>query len=97
MLKILINSFKREFELKTSISCVYLYLNSYTEDFSTLNKNFLVSIYKGNISYLLSKLVFHNFELNKKFYLTFPGNNDLTDLNKFIVSLEKLFFSKVSH
>lgn len=43
MLKILVNSFKREFELKSSISYVYLYLNSYTADFSYSNKNYFWS------------------------------------------------------
>lgn len=92
MLKILINSFKREFELKNSISYVYLYLSSYTVDFSNLNKNYLISIYKNSISNFLSKLLFTNFEINKHFYVS--ASNDLSDLNKFIFTLEKVLLNK---
>jgi len=93
MLKILINSFKRELELKNSISYVYLYLASYTDDFSALNRAYLISIYKANIGYLLSKLVVSNFEVNKQLYLTSSINN-FAYLNKFTYTLEKLFLFK---
>jgi hypothetical protein len=92
MLKILINSFKREFELKNSISYVYLYLNVYTSDFSFSNKNYLISVYKSTINQLLSKLVSGNFEINKQFYLS--SQNDLSDLNKFIFVLERVLLDK---
>lgn len=92
MLKILINSFKREFELKNSISYVYLYLNSYALDFSTINKSYLLSVYKNTINQLLSKLLVGNFEINKHFYLA--SSSDLSDLNKFIFSLEKVLLNK---
>lgn len=92
MLKILINSFKKEFELKSSISYVYIYLNSYTTDFSNLNKYYLTLIYKNNINRFLSKLALYNFELDRQFYLT--SHSDLADLNKFISSLEKILFYK---
>lgn len=92
MLKILINSFKREFELKNSISYVYLYLNVYTSDFSFSNKNYLISVYKNTINQLLSKLVSGNFEINKQFYLS--SQNDLSDLNKFIFVLERVLLDK---
>lgn len=92
MLKILINSFKREFELKNSISYVYLYLNSYASDFSSINKNYLISVYKSTINQLLSKLLVGSFEINKHFYVA--SSNDLSDLNKFIFSLEKVLFNK---
>ncbi len=92
MLKILINSFKREFELKNSISYVYLYLTSYTFDFSNSNKNYLLSVYKYSINQLLSKLLVGNFDINKQFYLS--TGTDLSDLNKFISTLEKVLFNK---
>jgi len=92
MLKILINSFKREFELKSSISYVYLYLSSYTADFSSINKVYLVSVYKNTMNQLLSKLLLSNFEVNKHFYIS--SSNDLSDLNKFIFSLEKVLLNK---
>lgn len=92
MLKILINSFKREFELKSSISYVYLYLSSYTTDFSSINKVYLISVYKNTMNQLLSKLLLSNFEVNKHFYIS--SSNDLSDLNKFIFSLEKVLLSK---
>ena len=92
MLKILINSFKREFELKNSISYVYLYLNSYALDFSSVNKSYLLATYKSTINQLLSKLLVGNFEVNKHFYLS--SSSDLSDLNKFIFSLEKVLFNK---
>lgn len=92
MLKILINSFKREFELKNSISYVYLYLTSYTSDFSNSNKNYLLSVYKYSINQLLSKLLVGNFDINKQFYLS--TGSDLSDLNKFISTLEKVLFNK---
>lgn len=92
MLKILINSFKREFELKNSISYVYLYLTYYASDFANSNKVYLLSVYKSNVSYLLSKLLVNNFDANKQFYLS--SHTDLADLNKFISSLEKVLFNK---
>ena len=92
MLKILVNSFKREFELKNSISYVYLYLNSYADDFSTSNKNYLIAVYKGSVNYFLSKLLLHNFEVNKNFYIS--NSSSLSDLNKFIFTLEKVLSSK---
>ena len=92
MLKILINSFKREFEVKNSISYVYLYLTSYTFDFSNSNKNYLLSVYKYSINQLLSKLLVGNFDINKQFYLS--TGTDLSDLNKFISTLEKVLFNK---
>jgi hypothetical protein len=92
MLKILINSFKREFELKSSISYIYLYLNAYAADFSFSNKNYLISVYKSSMNNFLSKLVLNNFELNKHFYLS--NSNNLSDLNKFISVLEKVLFNK---
>ncbi len=92
MLKILINSFKREFELKGSISYIYLYLNAYTADFSFSNKNYLISVYKNSMNNFLSKLVLNNFELNKHFYLS--NSTDLSDLNKFISVLEKVLLNK---
>lgn len=92
MLKILINSFKREFELKNSISYVYLYLNSYTADFSISNRTYLVSIYKSAVNQILSKLLAGGFEINKHFYLS--STKDLSDLNKFIFSLEKVLLNK---
>lgn len=92
MLKILINSFKREFELKNSISYVYLYLTSYTFDFSNSNKNYLLSVYKYSINQLLSKLLVGNFDINKQFYLS--TGTDLSDLNKFISTLEKVLLNK---
>jgi len=88
MLKILINSFKREFELKSSISYVYLYLSSYTNDFSYSNRNYIVSIYKSVMNQFLTKLVHNTFELNKQFYIS--SSNNLSDLNKFIFILEKI-------
>lgn len=92
MLKILINSFKREFELKNSISYVYLYLTSYTFDFSNSNKNYLLSVYKYSVNQLLSKLLVGNFDINKQFYLS--TGSDLSDLNKFISTLEKVLLNK---
>lgn len=92
MLKILVNSFKREFELKNSIAYVYLYLNNYTGDFSAINKSYLISIYRSNINFFLSKLTAYNFEINKQFFFLSPPNK-LSELNKFISNLEKLFFS----
>lgn len=92
MLKILINSFKREFELKNSISYVYLYLTYYASDFANSNKIYLLSVYKNNISYLLSKLLVNNFDVNKQFYLS--SRTDLADLNKFISTLEKVLLNK---
>lgn len=88
MLKILINSFKREFELKSSISYVYLYLSSYTNDFSYSNRSYIVSIYKSVMNQFLTKLVHNTFELNKQFYIS--SSNNLSDLNKFIFILEKI-------
>ena len=88
MLKILINSFKREFELKSSISYVYLYLSSYTNDFSYSNRDYIVSIYKSVMNQFLTKLVHNTFELNKQFYIS--SSNNLSDLNKFIFILEKI-------
>lgn len=92
MLKILINSFKREFELKNSISYVYLYLNSYTIDFSNSNKNYLIAVYKNSINQFLSKLLLNNFEINKHFYVS--SSSGLSDLNKFISTLEKVLLNK---
>lgn len=92
MLKILINSFKREFELKNSISYVYLYLNSYANDFSTINRNYIVSVYKNTINHFIVKLIYSNFELNKQFYIS--SSSDLSDLNKFIFILEKVLLNK---
>jgi hypothetical protein len=92
MLKILINSFKREFELKNSIAYVYLYLTNYTHDFSFINRNYLISIYKSNINFFLLKLTAYNFELNRQFFLL-SSQNKLAELNKFISNLEKVIFS----
>lgn len=92
MLKILINSFKRETGLKNSIAYVYLYLSNYTNEFSFINRNYLVSVYKSNVNYFLSKLVVYNFEFNRQFFLL-SSSNKLAELNKFISNLEKLFFS----
>ncbi len=92
MLKILVNSFKREFELKSSISYVYLYLNSYTADFSYSNKNYLTSIYKSTMNQFLTKLIHGTFDLNKQFYLS--NSSDLSDLNKFISVLERVLLDK---
>lgn len=92
MLKILINSFKRELELKSSIAYVYLYLSNYTNEFSFINKNYLIAIYKRNINYFLSKLITYNFELNKQFFLL-SSPSKLAELNKFISNLEKIVFS----
>ena len=93
MLKILINSFKREFALKNSISYLYLYLNSYANDFSSINKNYLVSVYKNSINFFLSKLLVYSFESNRNFYIL--NSNNLSDLNKFVFILEKvLLFNK---
>ncbi len=92
MLKILINSFKREFELKNSISYVYLYLTYYSSSFASLNKVYLLSVYKSNIGYLLSKLIVSNFDVNKQLYLS--SRTDLADLNKFVSTLERVLSSK---
>lgn len=92
MLKILINSFKREFELKNSIAYVYLYLTNYTNDFSFINRNYLISVYKHNINYFLLRLTAYNFDLNKRFFFL-SSSNKLAELNKFISNLEKIVFS----
>ena len=92
MLKILINSFKREFELKNSIAYVYLYLNSYALDFSVSNRNYLVASYKNTINFFLSKLLVYNFEINKNFYIS--NSSAFSDLNKFIFILEKVLLNK---
>jgi hypothetical protein len=92
MLKILINSFKREFELKNSIAYVYLYLTNYTNDFSFINRNYLISVYKHNINYFLLKLTTYNFDLNKRFFFL-SSSTKLAELNKFISNLEKIVFS----
>lgn len=92
MLKILVNSFKREFELKNSISYIYLYLNSYSHDFAFSNKNYILSVYKSSMNQFLSKLIQGNFEINKQFYIS--SSSDLSDLNKFIFTLEKVLSNK---
>lgn len=90
MLKILINSFKREFEIKNSISYVYLYLNSYINDFSYSNRNYIISVYKSTMNQFLTKLIHGTFDLNKQFYISSSSN--MSDLNKFISTLEKILF-----
>lgn len=92
MLKILVNSFKKEFDLKNSISYVYLYLSTYTDDFASLNKHYLISVYKTNINYILSRLIANSFEINKSFYISASSN--FADLNKFISLLEKILLTK---
>lgn len=92
MVKILVNSFKKEFEIKNSISYVYLYLNSYASDFSLSNKNYLLSLYKVGVNSILSRLLNSNFETNKNLYLS--TSSDLADLNRFIFLLEKVLLSK---
>lgn len=93
MLKILINSFKREFYFKNSTSYAYLYLSSYTSEFSSSNRLHLINLYKSNINYLLIKLTLFSFELNKQFYF-YSNSSKMSEINNFIYLLNKIFETK---
>lgn len=93
MLKILINSFKREFELKNSISYLYLYLQVYISDFSYVNSQYLTLMYKNSVNYFLMKVIFYNYDVKRQFYLL-AESHMVSDLNKFILILERVLSTK---